>query len=244
MSMIKIGSYGKLPAHGDFIGRDLNKGFLTSWDAWLSGCIASSQEQLGEAWLPKYLSAPVWHFALSPGVIDQQGWAGLVMPSVDRVGRYYPLTLAWSIGRQNPVKVIGNSEFALKLENIVLDALEQGWNIEQLTDALSRIELAQLSVNSGPLLDQVSISLQETSALPQSAFDELLAPLLQDKYQSYSLWWTQGSQLLEPGLLCCQGLPKLGSFSALLDGNWQAVDWQPIQTGGRATIEAGDEVCL
>lgn len=244
MPNIKVGSYGKLPAHGDFVGRDLNKGFLTTWDAWLSGAIASSQEQLGETWLSRYLSAPVWHFALSPGVIDKQGWVGLVMPSVDRVGRYYPLTLAWPIGLQNPAKVIGNSDFLIKLENIALDALEQGWDIEQLTNVLAEVNVTVFSGSSRQLTEQVCVSLQQTSASNQSGFVELLAPLLQEKYQSYSLWWTQGSQMVDPGLLCCQGLPGLSSFSAMLDGNWQAGDWQSIHDNDNATNRAGDEVCL
>ena len=45
-------------------------------------------------WLDGYLASPSWRFLLMPGVMDGQPWAGVLMPSVDRVGRYYPLTIA------------------------------------------------------------------------------------------------------------------------------------------------------
>jgi len=42
------------------------------------------------------LSAPVWRFQLAPGVCGPLAWRGLFFASVDRVGRYFPLTLAFA----------------------------------------------------------------------------------------------------------------------------------------------------
>lgn len=88
-----VGFFGKLPARGDFVRRDLPQDFVDAWDAWLAAGIAASRAQLGEAWLPAFLEAPVWHFALAPGFAGG-GIAGVLLPSVDRAGRYFPLTLA------------------------------------------------------------------------------------------------------------------------------------------------------
>lgn len=88
-----VGFFGKLPARGDFLRRDLPQEFVEAWDAWLAAGIAESRALLGEDWLPAFLEAPVWHFALAPGVAGP-GMAGVLMPSVDRAGRYFPLTLA------------------------------------------------------------------------------------------------------------------------------------------------------
>jgi len=87
---MQTGLYGKLPAYGDFIFRNLNSSFITPWDEWLQHFISGTQEQIGEGWLDIYLTSPIWRFVLSPGVIDNKMWAGLMMPSVDRVGRYFP----------------------------------------------------------------------------------------------------------------------------------------------------------
>jgi len=56
--------------------------------------LAGSRERLGAAWLPAWLEAPVWRFALAPGLCGPEAVLGLLLPSVDRVGRYFPLTLA------------------------------------------------------------------------------------------------------------------------------------------------------
>ena len=49
-----------------------------------------SRDALGEGWLETYLTAPVWRFALAAGCCGPAA-AGIWLPSVDRVGRYYPL---------------------------------------------------------------------------------------------------------------------------------------------------------
>ena len=49
---------------------------------------------MGDAWLPAFLEAPVWRFTLPPGMCGAQAALGLMLPSVDRAGRYFPLTFA------------------------------------------------------------------------------------------------------------------------------------------------------
>ncbi len=62
--------------------------FVDPWDAWLQRGIERSQDVLGEDWLPAYLQAPLWRFGLVPGICGEHGATGVLMPSVDRVGRY------------------------------------------------------------------------------------------------------------------------------------------------------------
>src|SRR5258708_26503333 len=93
----RLGCFGKLPARGDFVTRRLTRDFTDPWDGWLQDAIAMSAEQLGEDWLDSYLTAPIWRFLLSSGVCGQMPMLGVMMPSVDRVGRYFPLTLAVTV---------------------------------------------------------------------------------------------------------------------------------------------------
>src|SRR5205809_1766736 len=37
---------------------------------------------------------PIWRFVLSPGMLTPNAWAGIMVPSVDAVGRYFPLAVA------------------------------------------------------------------------------------------------------------------------------------------------------
>jgi type VI secretion system protein ImpM len=91
---VDVGLFGKLPARGDFVQLGLPGAFVRPWDDWLQRVMAASQDQMGEDWLPAFLESPVWRFALPGGLCGPGAVLGLFMPSVDRVGRYFPLTLA------------------------------------------------------------------------------------------------------------------------------------------------------
>ncbi|MDP9901026.1 type VI secretion system-associated protein TagF [Variovorax ginsengisoli] len=137
-----VGWYGKLPSLGDFASRRLGPDFVEAWDAWLAQGIASWRHDAPDTWLDEYLAAPSWRFILMPSVLPgacgQTAWAGVLMPSVDRVGRYFPLTLA------QPLSPLpgdgGTTEWMLRwlqrLDDIALDALNDDWTIDQLESAL------------------------------------------------------------------------------------------------------------
>ncbi len=91
---IAAGFFGKLPARGDFVSRNLSPGFVRAWDAWLSASLADGRRALADTFLQRYLLAPVWRFALAPGLAGANGWIGVLATSVDAVGRCFPLTIA------------------------------------------------------------------------------------------------------------------------------------------------------
>jgi type VI secretion system protein ImpM len=91
---VLVGFYGKLPARGDFVQAGLSRDFTDPWHEWVQTVIAGSRTMMGEDWLPAFLEAPVWRFALAGGLCGGRCVLGLMLPSVDRVGRYFPLTIA------------------------------------------------------------------------------------------------------------------------------------------------------
>jgi type VI secretion system protein ImpM len=94
MPGVVAGFYGKLPARGDFVRAGLPRDFIEPWDAWLQSVIAGSRALAGDAWLPTYLESPVWRFTLPPGMCGDLAVLGLMLPSVDKAGRYFPLSFA------------------------------------------------------------------------------------------------------------------------------------------------------
>jgi type VI secretion system protein ImpM len=92
--MASEGFFGKIPARGDFVRAGLPRSFTDPWDAWLEAVIAGSREVLGKRWLPAWMEAPIWHFALPAGQCGPAPVLGVWMPSVDAAGRHFPLTLA------------------------------------------------------------------------------------------------------------------------------------------------------
>jgi type VI secretion system protein ImpM len=137
------GWYGKLPSLGDFASRRLEADFIEPWDLWLGEAMQAQRDVMGDGWLDAYLQSPPWRFVLMQGVLPgfdpNLVLAGVLMPSVDRVGRYFPLTIAASFGGlpASNVAYEGLLAWLHRLEDTALDALQDDWTIEQLEAALA-----------------------------------------------------------------------------------------------------------
>jgi type VI secretion system protein ImpM len=122
--MAGCGFYGKLPSEGDFVTRRLPWEFTSVWDDWLQQGLQASREALGARWLELYLSAPIWRFQIAPGVCGPVGWRGLFFASVDRVGRYFPLTLAFvDPGATGLAVLSGDADAWIAVEDAALAGL-------------------------------------------------------------------------------------------------------------------------
>ena len=232
-AVLPAGLYGKLPAYGDFIFRNLNPAFITTWDEWLQHFISASQEQIGEDWLNIYLTSPIWRFVLSPGVIDNNMWAGLMMPSVDRVGRYFPISIVKPFTSNiSPVNfMLKQSNWFNELEKYCLTALNGNIDVDELLSTVTEIEvLTQQSYQPtynlgemGPMLFGLPSGGEEQV---NNAMTYMLSAELTTGLNSFSLWQSAGSELVSPVLFSCQGLPPIGSLASMLDGQWQQRNWK------------------
>ena len=232
------GLFGKVPTHGDFVSRRLPASFVERWDHWLQEAISDSRDQLGDNWLDIYLTSPIWRFVLSPGVVDQSAWAGLLMPSVDRVGRYFPLTLAAPLqASESTLRVIKDEdEWFNTAETLLLSCLEDGFDLESFDQRLAGLGAPKsvVSVEHGlavPVASEAPISGAWRIAVPgrpqiDSAYPQLLDQTLAELFFAYSLWSTDGSDYVSPSLLACQGLPPIQGYTAMLAGDWQGRGWQ------------------
>jgi len=145
MSKVLPGWYGKLPSLGDFASRRLEPLFVEPWDRWLAEAMASWREA-DAFWLDHYLGVPPLRFALGPGVPFQKspGYAGVLMPSVDRVGRYFPLTVV----RPRGARQVQVPAAALQaLEEVAVAALNGDWSAERFDAELGEVDD---SADTGP----------------------------------------------------------------------------------------------
>jgi type VI secretion system protein ImpM len=119
-----VGFYGKLPCRGDFLQRRVREEFVSVWDAWLQRCLVESREQMGDRWLEAYLTSPVWRFVVSPGICGAGAYGGVMVPSVDRVGRYFPLTIvtSWEADDSALAVACGAHAWFDRAEELALDA--------------------------------------------------------------------------------------------------------------------------
>ncbi len=241
-SPVGTGFYGKLPHLGDFVGRRLSSALIEPWDQWLQASLAASRTRLGAAWLEHYLTSPLWRFVLSPGVAGQGAWAGVLMPSVDRVGRYFPLTLAGSLPTgTNPCRLLQVTDWFERAEALALSVLDDPFSLDDF-------DAKVLALGDPMVADGVVVPFDRGNGRPNAwhlstaggpvdgACPTLLNGALEQVFLAYSLWWSQGSDLVAPSLLACQGLPPSDGFAALLNGDWSLGDWRLL---GEAPRTAG-----
>lgn len=226
------GFYGKFPSLGDFVTRRLPAQFVQPWDLWLRESLAASREQLGQDWLDHYLTSPLWRFALSPGIAGQTGWAGVLMPSVDRVGRYFPLTLAHPLAPgANPFLALTTSDWFERAEAVALSGLDDAFELSVFDHRVLGLPSTP-GADAPPPVEPPGTRPQNAwqIAIPSEARLPLACPILaaralEELFFAFSLWWTAGSEGVSPTLLACQGLPPPDGFAALLAGAWTGRGW-------------------
>jgi type VI secretion system protein ImpM len=213
-----VGFFGKVPSRGDFVRRDLPAGFIAAWDDWLQAGIAGSREILGEAWLDMYLTSPVWRFALAADLVGDAAAAGVLMPSVDSVGRYFPLTLACVL-EDAPTPLLLRTERAWfeRAEALALDALAEGSAFEELVEGLGA-----LGCPAPARLAPVDHAVRRAG----DAERQLALSMVQHFAPPHALFWSDGSTHVQPTLLFVRQLPTPRQFAALLDGAWSEHGWR------------------
>ena len=246
------GFFGKLPSRGDFIGRFLPKSFLEPWDGWLQAAIAQSRNQLAEAWRDAYCVSPIWRFAISAGLCGPTGYAGILMPSVDRVNRYYPLVIAAPLTSDWPLLTLPSTGAAWfqQAEQLALTALEQDTlDLETFSQQVNALGApADADSAQGGRLTGKAWHCPLPDALPLSQTAPALANhLLRRAFARPSLWWSEGSERIARCLLICDGLPPIEGFSALLAGDWEKWGWDKKPLAGCIALDessAAEEASL
>lgn len=237
MSLASIAWYGKLPSHGDFLQRRAPEQFVSVWDDWLQRCLAHTREQLGSDWLQTYLHSPLWRFFLCDGVIGAASFAGVVLPSVDKVGRYFPLTIFTQLPSDLPPMAIAihGREWLRSIETIALGALENSdLRLEDFDAALqaSADLLCQVENYYGASLDAQFPVGADYWRLPMSSSDRVAAALIDPlmaiarrTLEPMSLWWTDGSEQVSASCLLARALPEPARVTAMMDGGWSTAGW-------------------
>jgi type VI secretion system protein ImpM len=200
--------YGKLPSLGDFASRRLSPGFIEPWDAWLAGGLAAWRAADPE-WLQAYLAAPSWRFVLEPQALAKgsPAVAGVLVPSVDSAGRYFPLTLVHAPGKLpgDAAALQALLAWLHKLDDLAVDALQDDWSVPELETQL--------------------VQLGTPDAAGEAAFLPTWAQALAQAATSPARrsWWWCTDAAGTPCLMSTSGLPRPPTFAALLAGDLPAL---------------------
>lgn len=180
----RTGWFGKLPGSGDFAQRRLDAAFTPAWDSWLQDGMAQLRHRHAD-WLTHYLQAPVWQFMLGQDLVAGRAWLGVMMPSVDAVGRYFPMTVV------TPVEPGCSAQWAAwwwqQVGHSLLAALDHEDDVARFDDRLGQALLAPLPA--------------------EAVWPDMPAAPAPDE----SVWWPMAHDT-EPRVLRVPGLPGSARF--------------------------------
>src|SRR5579872_5133011 len=205
------GLYGKLPAKRDFVAFNTPRAFLDVWEPWLQAGVATSRQILGEAWRDAYLSAPIWRFWLGANFCGE-AVLGAFMPSIDGVGRYFPLTIfiGEGAGSLPPPEIEPNKAWFDAVEALLLDALLPERDFDGLLAAAAALAApaqspAETAVGGIALLADGGILVRDFG-------DELAVALRaarrfghRQTFADQSFWWMIGGEGYQPTALVSTG---------------------------------------
>ena len=230
---VTAGWYGKIPALGDFASRRLPPDFIAAWDGWLQGAMSASRAALGEHWNATYLNSPIWRYLLLPGACGPGSWAGIILPSVDKLGRQFPLTVAVALEVQPEAAAaaLGANGWFRALEQVALDSLRIEATVDALEQALAAapycaaVAAARWPAEAralgqwwaGHAAGPIMLRLADADAVPAVIAAGALHALA-DAGRGSSLWWTRDDVAGSAALLAFRGLPPDDCFSILLAG--------------------------
>jgi len=233
-----VGWYGKIPGTGDFITRRVPASFSESWDRWLQQSMDGSRERLGKRWRDAFLTMPAWRFILSPGLVTPNAWAGVMLPSVDAVGRYFPLTAACPLPSASldlvgtlfaaapwfdEIEAIALSAIAPKVDTAAIDAalvrreFRREWLLLPEDDADATV------AERGSDAQLLALLLGERAERERPSAE--LAALCAGLSEPCAAWLAEPSEVFGRSLLLCEGLPAAEQYCAMMDGRWAEHGW-------------------
>lgn len=228
---MRCGLYGKLPSKRDFVAVSMPQGFLRVWEPWLQGGLSASRVDLGNAWQQAFLRAPIWRFWLGSEICRGVTTTGAFMPSVDGVGRYFPLTVFAAAEHPEaipPPELDPQEVWYSKAEEFLLSALEQDATFEAVSQSLSELEPPLSHPASPPgsgvfrLADGTMVAVAAGSTLP-GVLAAIRAEDYARAYATASFWWTIGGEGFPPLVLVGYRMPDPYVFTGLLTGRLDGV---------------------
>jgi type VI secretion system protein ImpM len=194
-----VGFYGKLPCKGDFVHRRVPQQFVEVWDGWICELLIESRLRLQDRWRETYLTSPAWRFVLAQGLCGSGMYAGVMLPSIDRVGRCFPLALVarWDMEDLEPRTACNQQRWFESATALALDALTApNLSVEDFDQSVAE-SAAHIIAGDDRSACASTMTMRE----------------LQSKSSPLSFWWTGGVDRLSSNMLCVRGLPDTGGFA-------------------------------
>ena len=177
----------------------------------------------------------------SPCICGNTAFAGVLMPSMDKVGRYFPMTVVRQIdGTRSPVcAAVQNPRWFAAIEELLLDALDaESLDLNEFEQSLRSVAFLD-----GDLPPLAPIDAGGSRVALDESLDVSLSLLgfvrdgVQQTTAGMCFWWGSGSESVAPSLLYSRTLPDAHMFTAMLSGSWSNCGWQDASAGASTVAE-------
>jgi len=226
-----VGWYGKIPLAGDFVARRVPAVFGEAWYGWLQIALDGSRGRLGHGWREAFLSMPAWRFVFSPGLVTSAAWSGLMVPSVDAVGRCFPLAIASPLSSKR-LDVVGTLLAAQpwfeEMQAIALSAISAGADLAAIDAAIAARPFREEWVRYRQGEDE---ALPTRPLRPRMLHVDIasrgrgMPAVAEPLCEPCGVWLADACEIFGGSLLLCEALPPAEQFCAMMDGLWQAHGW-------------------
>jgi type VI secretion system protein ImpM len=150
--------------------------------------------------LALYMVAPVRRFWLAPGLLTADAWLGVLMPSVDSVGRQFPFTLAAPMrhGHAELVDALASDDWLDAADALARRVLDPAFDVTALEQAIAGLP---------PLHGERRVE--------DHAGTQLARELQVRHARLRCVWWCEGASDATQHLVA-DALPRGDAFMALL----------------------------
>jgi type VI secretion system protein ImpM len=223
---MRCGLYGKVPMKRDFIALGAPRDFLAVWEPWMQAGVSASRQTLKEEWQQAFLTAPIWRFWLGAELCATTV-AGAFMPSLDGIGRYFPLTLfacAEPGTAIPPPELDAQDDWFAQAEALLLSTLDEGTAFETITAALDELRPPLSTLPPARSDDMITVPEGMVAKLggtsPAQRFATMRTADHGDIYSAATCWWTIGGEGYEALAMSGRRMPAPFLFTEMLTGRF------------------------
>lgn len=190
----RIGFYGKIPSHGDFVSEGLDRELLEAFDTWLRSGMHACADVFADRWSAVFSNSPPLRFIIERGIWGRSAYAGVLLPSKDRVGRKYPLIVLAQLPdfRQHPRTLYLDDTWFMAAEALAETSMTLDFEMARFTSAIKRLRMPK----------------------PRGEDDELDVRAVPAKTPT-SLWWYIDADSRRPRGMKFEGKPAATDFVKL-----------------------------
>ena len=139
----RIGFFGKVPSHGDFISDGLERELISTFDDWMRSGLHACADMFAGRWPAIFSSSPPIRFIVERGIWGNCAYVGVLLPSTDRVGRKYPLAIIAQLNnfRKHPRTLYLDDTWFMAAEALAETSTTGDFEIARFNAAVRKLRL-------------------------------------------------------------------------------------------------------